>query len=103
MLNFLPTVSLSEKNIKYYLIWWFHDNTDLMETYKMRLVVRVPFQPSRKAICNFLVNFSHTLAWIHLQHTRIAVICARWNFFLSLKTMENSDRQMRPYGHIETI
>ena len=35
--------------------------------------------------------------WNHLQHTRIAVEFARWHFllFLSLKTIKNSNRQIR--------
>ena len=77
MINFLPTISLSKTN-NYHLIWSYRDNTVLMETYEISGLSSLPILESQFS-CH--LHFTPQGAWIHLQHTRIAVAFSRWNFY----------------------
>ena len=52
---------------------------------------------NKNNVCKRNGLIHNLLGWIHLQHTRIAVAFACWDFllFLGLKTIKTSNRQMR--------
>ena len=85
MINFQPTISLS-KTTNYHLIWSYHENTDLMETYEISGLSSLP---STKAFFLPSSLFALGWPWIHLQHKRIVVAVFRQNnYFFEPKTIK---------------
>ena len=79
-------------------VWWVREH----ETRSNREFCLFVISSYTKSYKVSISAFASTITrihkgWIHLQHTRVAVPFAHWNFlsFLSLKTIKNSSGQMR--------